>query len=400
MRIPDAVLARLPRSIGALPSALKRSTLTAVWRRVDVTRLEGVSAANGRRATVVIAARFASANFILDRLFDGPVRETSLGRCWLGALPGRLAAAEADLTIARVAIGVGGWLFDTSYLRLPEMVDSEIVVPTEGERWPRKKSARSNQRRVAENGLTWSTTTDPKEFDRFYTDFYVPFVRGKFGQRSYPVPRTELRYQFAHGCLQWVNQGDRTIAGQLLVIDPDCVRCAVLGLVGDGTEANALGAGAATTLFAVEYAQQHAIPRVSLGASFASLCDPLLLSKRYWGFEFKPRRRATHDLLIHWPTWNPTVEHLLAEIAPIARDGNRLLGLTCDLSAERLDEAALRQAGRKLGADGLAVLGVVGKAGDGGAGARIVDGHLPIVALRPGSSQAIHDALLCSRRES
>ena len=53
-----------------------------------------------------------------------------------------------------------------------------------------------------------------------------------------------------------------------------------------------------------------------------------------------------------------------------------------------------------LDSDGLAVLGVVGKADDCGAGTRIVDGHLPIVALRPGSSQAIHDALLCSRRES
>lgn len=179
--------------------------------------------------------------------------------------------------------------------------------------------------------------------------------------------------------------------------DPDCVRCVFLGLVGDGREANELGAGAATTLFAAEYARQHAIPRVSLGASVASLCDPVLLSKRYWGFEFKPRRRATHDLLIRWPTWNPTAEHLLAEIAPVARDGNRLLGLVCDRTAERLDEAALRRAGRKLRVDGL---GVVGKAGDCGSGARIVDGGLLIVALKPGSSRAIQEVLLCRRRES
>ncbi|MCG8691647.1 MAG: hypothetical protein MI806_10600 [Minwuiales bacterium] len=384
MTLPDSLSRRLPAGVDVLASSIRRSRLALAWRRLGLARVQGRCAASGRTATVVVAGESPVNNYILQTVFDGATERTPLGRCWLGALPKRLRDLEqdADLLIARVETGVSEWLFGDTGLRLPESIDARIAVPGPDERWPPTHSARSNTKRVVRNALTWSISRDPADFDLFYDEMYVPFVRDRFGALGTVTSRTALRYRFARGGLQWIWQGSDRVGGQVLEPEGRQLRCVVMGC-DPARNAAQLGLVAATFLFAMEYARRHGFDVVDRGGTLPSLCDPVLTSKHFWGADFATRSRATHDLLVVWPAWNSLAATFLASFAPIHRDGTDLIGFT---ARHPDDPAGKRRRVPRLDLRGLSKLFAVGAADPASAN------RVPVTEIEPGSSKRIVSA--------
>ncbi len=381
MILSDVIAGYVPPGAVAMGRQVQRSKLALAWRWPALTKVTGRSATSGREAAVVVAGDSPINWSVLQCLFEGEPETISLGRCWLGALPKRLRSLEdgADLLIARVETGVSAGLFGETFLRLPESIDARIAVPHPDERWPRTQSARSNAARARKHGLAWSDSRDPGDFDLFYDDMYVPFVRARFGDRGTTASRTMLRRCFARGGLQWIMQGPNRVAGQLLEPEGRRLRCVVMGVDPD-KDGRGLGVGAATVLFAVEYARSHGFDIVDRGGTQPSLRNPILKSKHSWGADFAVRRRATHDLLVAWPRWNDLAAEFLTSYAPIHRQGTTLAGFTAPFPEEDAAQLAVRGLQALFVVDGTCRSGT--RLGDAPTGA-------PLVGLEPGSSEQL-----------
>ena len=383
MTIRDALYRRLPGGMDVMAASVRRSPLALAWHQPAMVRVQGRSMAGRPDASVILAGGSPVNSYILERLFDGDTVTTPLGRCWLGALPKRLRSLkdEADLVIARVETGVSRRLFGDAFLRMPEIVDAQIAVPHPDERWPRSKSARSNVTRVKKSGLGWSISHDPADFDFFYDKIYEPYVRDRFGASAAVASRGMLRFRFAQGGLQWILHGSDRVAGQLLESCGRQLRCVVVGY-DPAYDANRLGVGAATMIFAVHYAQSQGFDVIDLGGSRPSLHDPVLLNKRFWGADFMVRDRATHDLVVAWPTWNDMAANFLTTLAPVHREDRDLVGFTAPAEEpESSDRLIVR---------GLKALFVVDDAFSDGMPTAVAGSNgAPIVRVDAGSSEQI-----------
>lgn len=375
----------LPRPIERLAKDVARSPLALLWGTVPLERLTGPVGDDGTPTRVLVAGRSPAIQSLLHDLFVEPPRREALGRCSLVRLP-RLFHREASschLLVARVPSGAGAWLFRDGVLRLPELVGAAIDVPPPGARWPRTRSAQSNLRTMRAHGLRWTLSRDPADFRRFYDEFYLPYLRMRFGAAGAVHSRAELARRFGRGALMWIWQGEGLLAGVLVEGEGDTLTCDVLGAVPSEEAARATGALAATTLFPVEHAIELGLKRVDLGGNHPFLADPVLQSKRYSGAALTWRARTDHDLVLSWPRWHPAVHVTFAKRAPVHRIGQRFIGVAAASDGERPQLS-------RLAVPGLAALALIG--GEAPTGSQ-TSGGVPVVHLAPASARELADAL-------
>ena len=169
----------------------------------------------------------------------------------------------------------------------------EPILPPEAQlqRLPSAALADAARRAVAA-GLTWRSSREIADFDRFYDEFYVGPARALLGDSGATLPRASMRRLFAaRGTLLWVERAGQAVSGVLVHTSaqaPDTLHAWRSGL----RDLAALGATTVPSLLAFHslaiaaHAFGRHCRRVDFGLTRAQASHPMFRHKRDLGCQF------------------------------------------------------------------------------------------------------------------
>jgi predicted N-acyltransferase len=170
-------------------------------------------------------------------------------------------------------------------------------------------------------------SNDLKDFDFFYNEMHVPHIQKRFGDLSELDPYDEMKDSFLKGLLLLIEEGDKSVAGGLCVIQNDTLFMRRGGVLHGNEEYLKRGASAAGYYFTLKYALAHGISKVDLLRSRPFLNDGVYRMKREWGATVYPNDESGSWVFFFVPQYSPKVANFF-EINPlIVHKENRLYGL-------------------------------------------------------------------------
>jgi hypothetical protein len=253
-----------------------------------------------------------------------------MGSVSVRALPAFISKfrGSEDLSIIRLDVRTAGRLFGNRCLRLPEWVDSRVVVPEEIEEFCQgKRSLQSDMRKILENGLTSEFSRGEKDFFKFYDTMYLPFVFERHGEEAVARNRYWMHRAFRKGGLIWVIKDGRRVAGVLFEQQGRKIRTVALGTLDGEWDWVRQGVNAATDLFILQYARQVGCSQVNMGGSRPCLQDGVLRYKRKWGARLFDKADNWYDNLLFFNRLGAPALSFLSRNPLIFRDGGGLSAL-------------------------------------------------------------------------
>ena len=338
---------------------------------VPVTRVRGRLHEGRGERSVLVAGWKRTVEYYLRRFFEEADPPEPVATSHVLQLPRllRRLRGEADLVIARVPAPASKWLFGDAYLRVPEAVEARLVVPEHPDALARASTrARRNLSRVRRNGLGWSLSFSDADFEEFYSDHYLPFLRRRYADLGHEIDRRTLRRAFRRGGLLWVLHEKRRVAAALVQAQGDVLHWRVMGAPNEGPDPAKTGALAAIYVFGVECARLHGLRYFDLGYSKSSLRDGVLSHKCSWGAGVYCPWQVDHDLLFGWERLDGAVASFLHDTPLIIREGTGLSAVSALAPEVRCESSAAVAAHRKLLVPGLERLYLLSRHGweDGG----------------------------------
>jgi hypothetical protein len=243
---------------------------------------------------------------------------------------------DFDLVLARVDKLAARSFFPSTYLHIPETIDSGRVLPDNPASLLRASESLTRDIRVTrQNGLETSLSERLDDFEEFFHSMYIPFQRARHGAVARVRNEITLRNYFRRGGLIWLTRGGERLGGLVFELTRDflslrayATRDSYAGLTKKGVPRNV---SAATALYyhAIRHAIEHGCPFVDLGGSHpACLTDGLLFYKRKWGVGVRIRPDNHFYTLIRWNAWNTAVATFFADFALLHQNGSRLTAIT------------------------------------------------------------------------
>lgn len=334
--------------------------------RVPVAMLRGPSRIAGRPGSVIGAGAGSGVDYMVRRFFEGQPRREQIGTVpiWHLARTLKRLRTSADMTIARVDRITARFLFDSSYLAVPEWIGTSLTLPEDlGTLTRGNHSLKEDLRIVRRSGLTSDIAHTDADFEAFYHTMYVPYIRMRHGQQAAVRNIHSMRRLFRHGGLVWIRRKGRPVAG--------CVyrrRNQELELIGAGTINGewapvAAGAFAMLYLIAIQHAKTIGCRQVEVGGCRPTLNDGALRYKRKWGVHLIEQRGSHYDFMVHWHRCSQPVIDFLAHTPIIFRDHDGLSAVTAIGPGESMAQIDAWRAHRSMRIPGLRKLHLVSTSG-------------------------------------
>ena len=268
---------------------------------------------------------------------------------------------QADMVLALVPRVLSSRLAGRAFLRVPAFLDFLLPAAAVADF---KDVGRSVRQRIL--ALHKSALLRPRvshslfDFERFYSDYYLPLVLERFGDLAICQPARVLRRRFRFGGIVWVERDGTSLGGEMYERRGTVLKCLVRGRLSTlDRRADATTVSLATYLFTREHARALGCAWVNTGGTLPVLDDGLFCHKRAWGALATPREETHFELLIGWRRPGMRVSGLLAAAPLVYRDGDGLAALAALTDAAPADPhraAGLFRAWLPRGIDRLTVL--------------------------------------------
>lgn len=331
MRLAWQLYVYLPSAADDIIDRCLRYLAPLARPRVPVAIVRGLSRSDGRPGVVVIAGVGQGIDYLVHRAFEGDPQRELMGKVppWRLARTLKRLRTSADMSIARVDRITARFLFDSSYLAVPEWVGTLLTLPEHRNAFAAQSdSLKKELQRVLRSNFTSELTRTKKDFEAFYYTMYVPFVRKRHGEQAVVRRFYSMRRLFRHGGLFWIRQSGQRVAGLLFHQQDQTLELVALGTING--EWAPVEAGAFATLYSafVKHAEAIGCTGVEMGGCRPSLNDGVLRYKRKWGAHLIEQRGSHYDFMVHWHHCSETVIAFLAHTPIIFRDHDGLSAVT------------------------------------------------------------------------
>ena len=302
---------------------------------------------------------------LLGRYFVAPPECQELGPVPLPRLADRLRhlAADADLVLAVVPRAYAAWL-GRGYLHVPTLLGFEQrVEPTLAATLaPATATVRRDARRALDFGYKWALSDGLEDFERFYSDFYQPFVRARFGPLAVVRERHVLRRHFRHGGgIVWLSRHGLTVAGELVRRHGGSVERLVQALAPDlPAPYSHPSPQAALSIASLQIAVSAGVAGVGHGGAVPSLRDGAFQAKRAWGATAHFWDADHRTLLVGWCERREALQGFLHVNPLVFGAAGRLAAVAAAAPGQAPDLSAVRQIWRQLVPRGVGRLFLLG----------------------------------------
>ena len=344
----EALFRYVPRQLDGIlrpiDTALRASCYPAVLLArnllVRLICMEGATPTGSAR--VLVAGPDPWAYDLPLRLFSSCPQQSAIGTAPLWRLSSTLEKMEPDfdLVLARVDKLAARSFFPSTYLRMPELIDTGRALPDNPASLLRASESLTRDIRVArQNGLQTSLSGLMDDFEEFYRSMYVPFTRARHRAAARLRNQISLRNCFRRGGLIWLTRGGERLAGLVFELTGDTLRTSAYGTRDGYAGLTKKGVASALYFHAIRHAIEHGRRYLDLGGCRACLNDGVLLYKKKWGVRVRLKTANQFYTLIRWAAWNPAVATFFADLPVLHQNGSRLTAITAIPTAQMATQA-------------------------------------------------------------
>ena len=172
-------------------------------------------------------------------------------------------------------------------------IPDQLVTAVSGKRL---KDVRTRLNRAERNGFSYRFSRALADFDNFFYNMYLPFIKSRHGDLATITPYEIQRRWFAKGGVLLVIRHDKPVAGALCRIANDKFFFIELGVLGTDTQIIQLGFYNIITWYALTCASGKGAKIFNMGGTRGWCSYPSFFSKRRWG-----ARVARYTEI--YPTW-------------------------------------------------------------------------------------------------
>ena len=248
--------------------------------------ISGTELHSGEHFTILYAGNRLSKNYIVNLVFGDEYDEIELGMKWLKnnfriAKLAKQKIQDCSMMILEVNERLHNLIKRKKDFYIPLWVRGEVDIPLTVS----KKSMKNDLRIIRKNNLKLEVTTEKSQFDKFYHDMYLPYMRYRHGNRLLALGYNELMRHWESGTceLLLIKKDNEHIAGQVILFEENSPRLLTLGIKDGNPCYLKYGAGAACYYLASSYLAKHGYTSLHLGGSRAFLKDGVLQFKRRRG---------------------------------------------------------------------------------------------------------------------
>ena len=176
--------------------------------------LEGRERSNGEFLRLVYAGSVPHKNYITALAFDDDVKEKYLGKTWIWHIRGNINREKNNVSLQIVEMNNASAKVlgkKTDYY-VPTWFDAIIDFSVSQERLVKSTSIKRDLKNIRKHQLEYEVTTDPKKFDLFYHEMYVPHITKAHGNRSLLMSLEKMRQRMNSCELLLVKKGDQYIS--------------------------------------------------------------------------------------------------------------------------------------------------------------------------------------------
>ncbi|MBP7528269.1 MAG: hypothetical protein KA801_10105 [Syntrophorhabdaceae bacterium] len=175
--------------------------------------------------------------------------------------------------------------------------------------------------------FTCRISKDPKDFDFFYNEMYVPHIQKRFEDLADLDSYDQMRGSFLKGFLLVVEEGKKSVAGVLCEIENDTLLARRTGVLSGNEECIKRGASSAEYYFALKFALEHGLSRVDLLRSRPFFNDGVYSTKRKWGAAVYPDRQSESWVFFFIPKYSEQTANFFAINPVIIYVDDKMYGL-------------------------------------------------------------------------
>jgi hypothetical protein len=226
---------------------------------------------------------------------------------------------------------------------------------------------KSDIRRIRKNRLGYRVTNNEKDFERFYHEMYLPYIKKIYGNFAFLMTHDEMKATFPQSKLFLITQDGEDIAGGIHVYDgTKQVRAWSIGVKGGDREWVKMGALSALEYFETVYLLENGYLRLHRGASRPFLNDGVLRFKLKRGMTIT---NHTERSLVLFPLNNtPGVCEFLQNNPFLYVDGEKLHGAIFISSDTPCNQDIANSLYKKCFASDAVNLNIFSVIGDGDSG--------------------------------
>lgn len=249
--------------------------------RPEAWKLDGEMPGSNLPISVCLYSTNVQTRSYISNLIFGPsCRSQYLGRTWVWKTHAlSKAASGSGLLINEI---------DKPYLTLLR-AGSGVVIPSwvcgqvDLTRWLKERKGKRNRevlRLIRQNSLQGEITHDQRHFDDFYDNMYVVYIKKRYGDTAFIVPRSRMQASFDKGELLLVKKNGEPISGQMITYKGSCASLTWLGVRDGKWEYVKQGTQVASYEFSFHRAEERGCRKLDLAKSRPFLRDGLLQFKR------------------------------------------------------------------------------------------------------------------------
>ena len=334
--------------------------------RIPISILRGPTRPDGRLGTLLTAGAGNRVDYLASRFFGGEYERETLDRASLWNLTRTLERLQtsADMTIACLDRLSARLFSGSDYLTVPEWVDSSLALPEHINDLARGNyKLKRELQRVLRINPTYEMSQAEADFEKFYYNMHVPFMRRRYGEQSVVHDFYQMRRVFHQGGLLLLKRNGQTVAGNLFQRRSQQLRSVAFGTVNGEWDPVESGAFAALYFSLVKHAKETGCKFVNFGASRPSISDGVLKYKRKWGGSLTEVYYNHYNFLVRWNRLNGPVTSFLSSTPLIFRERGGFSAVCVIDQDGRVTEAKADKIHRSMWMPGLCKLYLVSISG-------------------------------------
>jgi len=314
---------------------------------------------DGLSISILCVAGTWDRNFLFDQILGRRHRERCVGRAWLWSVAKVLARKGPDCCaiLVHVRPSLRRFLGSRRWLCIPAWVVGEVELPLSPQVLA-SSNVKEDLRRIRKNALGFTVTRDPRQFDDFYANMYVPHAKRSYGEGARLWPRSLLVKHLDHGELLLVTRQGTPVAGELISYSEAGPLLVVSGVRDGDRRMLRDGVGGAIYHLSFRHLTEQGFTKVGLGKSRAFLCDGVLRYKKKLGMKLVGTSEGYFYL--HVPRDTEAARAFLKDNPLILADDGELHGVVfTETNAGPLSEAQGAELDKEFSYDGLSRLWIV-----------------------------------------
>jgi hypothetical protein len=258
--------------------------LFGIWQS-HVWLIEGKSKYNNQQLTIFHIGSEVQKNYIASLIFKADFQQQFLGKKNIFQIKYLQRRNHKNVSMCIIE----GKKSELKYLRavddfyLPQWISSTVLIPLTAN----NQSAKSDFRKIKRHNLSYSLSSEPKDFDNFYHHMYLPYVTQRF--KGQEIPMTYEQFITARKQktveLLFVEFDGKKVAGQIIDYSSVLPRLWSIGVLVSDKKYLKMSCTAACYYFSSLHLTKQGYSTMNLGKSRPMINDGPLQFKIKWGME-------------------------------------------------------------------------------------------------------------------